>query len=152
MPWWTKESARPYASAGLTVIVAMLAIGCAADENVLETYPVSGQVTYKGKPATGARVIFFFASGQMQEQVLPTPQATADEDGNFRVSCFGDEDGAPAGDYRIAIVWREDPSRKVRGDYRPPDRLKGRYGNPRRSGLTATVVEGKNILPTIQLN
>ena len=147
----TEDSACPAGRALLSIAMMMLFTGCSAKENAVETYPTSGQVTFKGKPAKGARVIFFYASNQMQGQILPTPQATVDDAGNFRVHCFGDEDGAPAGEYRLGIVWREEPTGKTRGDYRPPDRLRGRYGNPRRSGLTATILEGENILPPIQL-
>ncbi len=148
---WTEGSAYPARFACLNMAVAMLFAGCSADKQAVETYATSGQVTFKGKPAQGARVIFFYASENLRGQLLPTPQATVDETGNFRVSCFGDEDGAPAGAYRLGIVWRKKPSGDSYGDSRPPDRLKGRYGNPLRSGLTATIVEGENILPPIQL-
>ncbi len=148
---WTKGFTCSAGLAWLSFVVAVIFAGCSAEENAVETYPTSGKVTFKGQPATGARVIFFYTSEQLRGQLLPTPQATVDGAGNFRVRCFGEEDGAPAGEYRLGIVWREKPSGNTSGDYRPPDRLKGRYGNPQRSGLTAIVVEGENILPPIEL-
>jgi hypothetical protein len=63
-------------------------------------------------------------------------------DGSFTVSTYGDNDGAPAGDYTVAVTW-EDPESKS-------DRFNGRYG-PGTSQLAATIKDGANELPPIEL-
>ena len=128
---------------------AILALGCADKDGSFTAYPVSGQVFYQGKPTAGAKVLFFFASENLRGQRIPTPQATVDAEGNFQLGCYNKTDGAPAGEYKVAIVWQEgsfDPEGPE-----PPDLLKGRYAYPQSSGLTATVVGGKNKLPPFQL-
>ena len=135
----------------LSIACIVLSLGCSSEKNAVETFPVSGTVLYKNQPAAGAKVLFFFTDVKMQEKRLPMPQATVNENGSFQVSCFGDADGAPEGEYRIALVWRREPKAETKGDFRPPDRLEGRYADPLRTGLTATVIKGNNILPTIHL-
>ncbi len=125
--------------------------GCGVGDQTVATYPVTGQLHHNGQPAAGAKLLMFLASDKLRSNRIPIPQAVVDKNGDFTIGCFGQDDGAPAGDYEIAIVWREE-SKTSRGDRRPPDRLQGRYSNPRQSGLSAKVVESGNTLPPIHLN
>ncbi|WP_422929739.1 hypothetical protein [Singulisphaera sp. PoT] len=110
-------------------------------------YPVSGKVLIDGKPADKAR-ISFHASGAA---VGPsTPYAVSGQDGSFRPTTILAEDGAPAGEYSLSVIWPAvtvDHGEEVDG----PDRLRGAYNNPQTSGLKATIKEGANELPPLEL-
>ena len=82
------------------------------------------------------------------------PRAKTDAQGKFVLWTYERGDGAPAGEYDVTVVWRG----KLTGDdVHPdeadagPDKLKGRYAEPAKSGLTATIASGKNELPAFQL-
>lgn len=147
---WSYPTTLKYLSF-LTAAGVLTTTGCSTDEDRVATFPVSGQVLHNGTPATGAKVILIVSSESLRGKRIPTPQGTVDETGNFQIGCYSENDGAPAGEYGIAIVWRDDSVNTSR-DEKPPDRLAGRFANPQRSGLTATITEGKNELPSINLD
>ncbi len=60
--------------------------------------PVSGKVTLDGKPVAGAYVAFEPASGKRVATGL------TDENGQFTLSCYDQNDGAALGLNRVAIV------------------------------------------------
>jgi len=151
----------------LIVLLAFpLLVGCGDD--LLPTYPTTGTVTKGGKPIEGASVMFFPQGGSQQFQELVPPRGMTGPDGEFTLSTYGVEDGAPAGVYKVTVTWNEAPS-----GYRPkpgphdfpedddegeqvvgsdaPDRLRGQYGDAATTPLTATVVEGENQLPPFDL-
>jgi hypothetical protein len=109
---------------------------------------VQGKVLVGDTPAGGAFVLFVPVNEPAQNPE-PRPRATAEDDGSFTLSTYSDKDGAPAGDYIVLVTW---PG-KVLPDGReePEDKLFGRYNNAARPALKATVVAGKNDLPTFQL-
>jgi len=85
------------------------------------------------------------------ELVQLRPRARTGPDGNFTLRTYRIDDGAPAGQYRVAIEWFG-PVSEERGDAAPrPDRLRGRYRDPDTSGLTATVSKGNNDLGAFEL-
>lgn len=64
--------------------------------------PVEGTVLYEGKPATGARLVFY-PLGDVGS--AHRAHAVADDGGRFRLSTFSAEDGAVPGTYAITIDW-----------------------------------------------
>ena len=72
----------------------------------------------------------------------PRPRANVAADGTFTLSTYGENDGAPAGDYIVAISWENTDTNE--------DRLRGRYSGPT-SRLRAKVAEGNNELPPFDL-
>src|SRR5687768_432734 len=127
-----------------------LIVGCASDAAPVgkPVHPVRGQLFVKKAPAVGAELIFVPVD-EPDEPTDPRPRAVVGEDGSFALSTHGDGDGAPAGEYVVVVTW---PG-KVLPDGReePPDKLFGRYADPRRSRLRATVKEGTNELEPFQL-
>jgi len=94
------------------------------------TYPVSGKVTFPdGEPVVGAEVIF-----QCREPAL-TASGVTDSSGHYQVGTTAANDGAPAGEYRVAVVEAEgdDPENPL------PAKIAPRYGSFQTSGLTFTV-------------
>ena len=83
---------------------------------------------------------------------MARPYARTDENGQFTVSTYGMNDGAPAGEYRVSVSWKG-PLRGVSPDQRDalPELLPARYGDPATSGIRVRVVPGNNALETIDL-
>lgn len=128
-------------------IAFLTGMGCRQADEGPAVYPVSGKVLVDGKPASKAEIVFHRLSGGA---ALPQPIATAEADGTFRPSTRISHDGAPAGDYALTVVWRKITT--VEGEeVQGADLLRGRYSDPGRSGLKATVKEGDNTLPAIEL-
>ena len=126
--------------------------GCSSSDSHAEVFPVTGQVFHNGQPAAGATILLFIVGDDLRGQRIPIPQAVVDTEGKYHIGCYEKDDGAPAGEYRAAVVWHDSPAGTTLEEGQAPnDRLKGRYADPRRSGLTATIIEGKNTLPPFQL-
>ncbi|HEX4613892.1 MAG TPA: carboxypeptidase-like regulatory domain-containing protein [Urbifossiella sp.] len=110
------------------------------------TVPLAGKVTVNGRPAARAKV--FFTPLAPGASVLPS--AETGPDGAFRVSTFLPDDGLPPGEYAVTVLW---PTYKSGGDQEVegPDRLGGRYNDPRNPALKVTVREGQSDLPPLDL-
>src|SRR4051812_25840688 len=87
----------------LVVLLGLLAvIGCG--DGKAPTFDVSGRVFVKGKPAEGAFVVF--SPKEKGDKEVPRPYATTNAEGEFKLTTYESEDGAPAGSYQVSIVWR----------------------------------------------
>jgi hypothetical protein len=87
---------RPFRLAGLAMVL-LTAAGCASKYTPV---PVSGVVTLDGQPVSKATV-YFYAVGDEKEG-RPAQGAT-DENGEFRLSTLGKEDGALPGEYKVVV-------------------------------------------------
>ena len=142
---------------GLSAAVALT--GCsktrvpAIKGTKLAVFPVKGKLVMDGKPMALATILFNpvakFPKGAAQMQ----PRATADENGEFKVTTYANDDGAPAGDYKITISWKgeeaaglSDGGRAEVDEKAPPD-----YLNSRTSKIRVKVKEEPNDLPTWDL-
>jgi hypothetical protein len=119
----------------------------------MEVYPVTGKVTVGGQPAEGAEVVFYGATPDLQGPGTVAPAGTTDKDGVFQLRSYEPNDGAPAGKFNVTVFWPEPIPEGVDEEmYQPKDRLKQRYLNPEKSGLTAEVPVGGAELPPFELN
>ena len=130
--------------------------GC-SDDGRLETYPVQGQVLINGEPADGCTVRFVPVDPNLQGEILPGGKT--DEDGRFQLTTYESDDGAPAGEYDVTLLWAATkwPGRKAQMGADPvpptgPDLLMGQFGSPQKSTLTATVSEEPNELAPFKLD
>jgi hypothetical protein len=131
----------------LAWLPAVLLPACAPGRPPLQ--PVRGQVFFAGQPAAGALVVFHPVDDPALD--APRPSALVGPDGSFRLGTFAPNDGAPVGDYRVAIAW---PAGKASADPRTGEvanRLPARYADPLASNLRVQVREGPNDLPPFQL-
>jgi hypothetical protein len=125
------------------LLTALVTPSCSSTDkaNQKPVHPVRGEVLLNEKPAVGAFVLFVPVN-EPAENPDPRPRGTVGPDGSYTLSTYGENDGAPAGDYLVA-VWMDDPDQG--------DKLKGRYRDPGQSKLKATVKEGSNEIPTFRL-
>jgi hypothetical protein len=131
---------------GLLAAIALaagFAAGC-GNNGQKPTYPVQGQLLYKGtEPAVGAMVVF----NPIPADPSPTaikPLGEVKEDGSFALTTYKADDGAPAGEYDVTVIWLQKPTGPRLGENRglAKDRLEGRYSDPAAAKLKATVSEG----------
>jgi hypothetical protein len=122
------------------------AIGCGR-ESGSDSQPVSGEVIYDGKPAAGVMVFFMPSQGAKVPGAPANPHAVTDENGRFALSTFGESDGAPAGNYRVVLIW---PKLSEETEESPPDRLFGWF-DARHTTLEVTVSPGSNDLRPFKL-
>ena len=134
----------------LLVSAGLLGICCSKGGTSKKvSYPVKGELTVQGKPAEGATVMFQPRDANPADWSDGYPRATVGADGKFQVSTYGENDGAPAGEYVILVSW-EAPN-PTNEEASGPDRLGGRYVDPAKSKLTAKIEPRPNELPAIRL-
>jgi len=75
------------------LLLAMVA-GCSGGRE--PTYPVEGRVTLRGEPLSSGMIIFRPAQG-------PVATGKIDEQGRFRLSTYGEGDGAVAGRHAVRL-------------------------------------------------
>ena len=133
--------------------LAVCCLAACSDDGRVKVHPVTGKVLYRGAPAAGAEVVFHSTLPRSEQKGLPIPRGVAGEGGEFQLTSFNPNDGAPAGDYEVTVVWPEPPPAgsdpEAAGD--PIDRLGGQFANPTTSGLKATVTAGNNELEPFAL-
>ena len=131
-------------------IVALLCVACAKSGRK-PVYPVHGQVLDgNGRPATGALLVFHPVD-EKDPKVL-RPLARVDERGDFALTTYEKNDGAPEGEYIMSIEWRQPPANPFAGKKEGNDRLRGRYSDPKTSPLRFKVErQADNTVPPIRL-
>jgi len=126
-----------------TTIIALLGVmafsGCGSSSDKKETAPVSGVVTYEGRPVVTGTIMFTPleggrpATGELQV------------DGSYVLQTYGEADGAILGEHKVTIT-----SLNLGGGLpedavsEPIPLIPEKYFNDTTSGLTATVREGEN--------
>ncbi len=148
---------------GRRIAIAALGLGCLMFasscgkskipiKGQLPVFPVSGQLTMGGQPLADAQVIFYPTEELPKGASTIRPHATTEEDGTFRVSTYGLDDGAPAGSYRVTVSWRgpaigpDGEVNIVGDDDTRPEKVPAAYRNPKFSRLKVEVAAGENAL------
>lgn len=137
----------------LALVASVLLGGCGQTEDHRPpTYPVAGTVVHNGQPVEGALVRFELVDASY------SAAGKTDAQGQYRLTTFGVNDGAPAGQYKVSILKYETPpnipTSESEKDYVssetvdrtleeviPKNLLPAKYANVNTSGLTATVSE-----------
>lgn len=128
-------------------LIAIVGCGGTSDDKWTKsrpaTYPVTGMVIFKGNPLPNATVVF---SSQGENPTAAVGRT--DEQGAFSLTTFNDQDGAVAGEHQVLIT-----ATKIKGP--PPGAnldevdptvteislIPQKFGEPGKSGLSATVTE-----------
>ncbi len=132
------------------LLPVMLLAGCGRGPGpvaeIEKVVPVSGTLTYQGRPLEGYQVTFRPTDGRR-----PATGVT-DAAGKFTLGTNRAGDGAPPGSHKVAVVWAGPPAGddSGQGDVidnpallpKPPVRIPAKYANADSSGLTQEVPKG----------
>ncbi|HEX4144032.1 MAG TPA: hypothetical protein VHY91_10895 [Pirellulales bacterium] len=114
----------------------------------LPVFRVTGELFVDGRPASGAQV--FFRAQPAIPGLGTIPVAIVASDGSFAPSTYGEQDGLPAGEYDLAVIWPK--ITVVEGEERTgPDQLGGKYSKPNVPVAHVTVGEGSLVIPRLEL-
>jgi hypothetical protein len=131
----------------VVLLPAVIAVsGCG--ESQVPVYPVSGRVTYQGKPAAGATVVLH-ALGVADTQDV-APYGVVENDGTFAITVYEPGDGAPQGDYVATVEWRKLVANGG-GAAAGPNVLPRVYANPKTSPVKVSVANGPVEIPPITI-
>jgi hypothetical protein len=120
--------------------------GCSDATGPVQTFPVSGEITYNGKAVAGIKVYLVPTSAPMMPNIPSNPHGETGPDGRFKLGTFTQEDGAAEGGYQIVLLW---PFEKKEGDEESEgDRLYGWYDFAH-SKLSYNVKTSNNQIPPI---
>src|SRR5262245_57019000 len=106
---------------GCVIVVGGLALVAGCGDGKPTPYPVSGKVLVKGKEADGAIVRLWPAEGGGPDAARPL--GYVQPDGGFQLTTYKENDGAPAGKYKVTVEWR--PKKKSTMEADGPDKLSG---------------------------
>lgn len=130
------------------VVVALAAAGCG--DGRLKCHPVSGQVLYNGEPLSGVDLAFHPVDPK-NDTGYP-PHATTDADGKFTLTTYQKDDGAPAGEWKVAVAFAvqavdegSDQAKKL------PFQVPAQYQRKDSTPLTVSVKPGSNTLEPLKL-
>jgi hypothetical protein len=160
------EADRRVRASGIAALLLLAIPACAPTEFHHPVYPAGGTVSYQGKPVEDAVVVFHpedpatiaLPRGEQGPEIA-NPTTRTDADGAFALSTYYTHDGAPAGDYRVTVIWAPQalaaqPGPPPEGDEevaptrvytRPKDKLLGKYADPKTSTLRASITpDGPN--------
>lgn len=144
---------RAIVSGCCSLITCLVLAGCGSQPKLPGPQPqlVHGAVLYQGKPAAGFRVSFNPLT--VWEGAKFSPSALTNENGEFQLRSYHDNDGAPAGNYAVTFAWPQSVVRDGDPDdaLAQIDRLKGRFANPQKTQFKVTVHEGENALEPFAL-
>jgi hypothetical protein len=122
--------------------ICLLAASCGPKlpGNVKPTFPVKGELLVDGKAV--ADVAIACENVQGVDTTNPTmSSARTAADGKFAFSTYKEGDGLPEGEYVLTFTWREYSN--VKHNFVGPDKLKGRYKDPKESKVRVKVEKGK---------
>lgn len=135
----------------LLLFAAISLSSCQAEKSY---FPVHGKVLADGKPAQGATVVFH--PMDEADAKLVKPSAVVQADGSFAIQSYLMQsrvvkEGAPAGQYLVTFTWYPPNLQEHLGSEKLPDKLEGKYADPKASELKAVVEEKPTELPPFQL-
>ena len=123
-------------SLALVLVIAAMASGCSRKGD-LETAPVSGKVTYRGKAVPTGTVMFVPNAG---------PAATGEigTDGSYKLTTYSAGDGAVLGTHKVTITALQGMGDALpeQRNATPPPLVPVKYLSGETSGLTADVKRG----------
>jgi hypothetical protein len=135
------------AAAALAALVLLYGISHLFGSGRPRVYPVQGKVFFEERPVAGASVSL--DPTWEPDPGFPRPHALVKDDGSFVLETFGKEDGAPSGEYRVAVTWYE----KTQGEDLPTrNQLPKKYAAFHTSGLTVKVAAGTNQIEPLRLS
>jgi hypothetical protein len=131
-------------------LTALILTGCGdgSDPNRVAVHPVSGAIQFRGQPTVGAFVTLHPKDGQSTQ--APAPRATVGQGGNFTLTTYDGNDGAPEGEYTLTVQWYR-PVKQGDEFVGGPNVLPPKYALAKTSDIKIRVAAGENHLQPIQI-
>ena len=152
----TRICRRWAAAISVGVLMMSLSAGCGKAKpgikGKLPLFPVAGKLIMDGQPMAGATLLFHPTNDFPTGSASQRPRAIVGEDGTFQVSTYANDDGAPAGEYRVTVSWKADTDGTTSEQQQDlPEMAPRTVQNPRQSHLRVKIKQGENKLPTWDL-
>jgi len=132
----------------LTASVILVITSCGGtDDGLGRRFPVSGTVTYNGKPLEKGSISF------VADDPKGVGASGAIENGSYAMSTGGNSDGARAGKYKVTITAKEDSSAKAKAEFeKARGALKNASGTEDlgyipKQFVTKAAAEAKSLIP-----
>ena len=123
----------------LVLMVALVCCSCGEKVHRKPVFPVTGVILVDNKPVQMLAVRCANVAGI--DKADPTiSSAFTDEAGKFQISTFNKGDGVPEGEYVLTFEWGT--MNLISMQYGGPDKLKGKYSDPKTSQVKFTVTAG----------
>ncbi|MDY3553327.1 DUF4198 domain-containing protein [Gemmata sp. JC717] len=132
------------------IAVAALLIASCGGPSRKPTYPTQGKLLINGQPAAGVTV--FLHSLDATETEPTRPFATTKPDGTFSLTTTAADDGAPAGEYVVTLLYEPLESPLMRANKGKPPTFDKKYSDPKASPLRVTIqAKPSNELPPLEV-
>jgi hypothetical protein len=129
------------------LILLLLTAGCSPTSSLPACYPVKGRVLFEGNPIPEAQVTLH----PVGHSIAVKPVAYTDAQGNFTLSTYGSNDGAPAGKYIITVQWRQLIQVGEEKTRAGKNQLPAHYASEKQSKLSCIIQECENEVPVINV-
>ena len=130
------------------ILVTVLAAGCG--ESRVPVYPVSGKISFQGRPPVGAQVVLHPVDHTEPSDIAPI--GIVQGDGSFHITAYEPDDGAPIGHYVATVQWFKIVSdANGGGGGRGPNVLPKEYASARTSPIKVQVTENGAEIPAIEI-
>jgi hypothetical protein len=115
----------------VTLAFTLVALAACGGKKLPKATPVKGKILVNGQAAKECQISLHRTSPG--DPAFPaTPSGVTDEKGEFQLTSYTANDGAPEGEYVVAIEWR-DRSGLSMGEFEGPDQLGGAYANAQKN-------------------
>lgn len=133
----------------LTLALFVIVAGC-QQSNRLPVYPVKGQVLYNGKPLKGVSLAFHPVDPK--NDIGYPAHAKTDEEGRFILTSYVENDGAPAGEYKVALAFEPESIDEGADQQKPiAFQLPNKYLRKETTDIVVTIQKGANDLEPFRL-
>jgi hypothetical protein len=140
------RSHRGFSAKWRWLLVGCIVTAAGCSEARVPVFPVSGKVSFQGKPPAGAIVVLNPVNTSENHNVMPT--GTVKDDGSFTLTAYEPDDGAPQGEYVATIQWYK-VTKEAGGP--GPNVLPKTYGVAKSSPIKVNVANGPVEIPPIAI-
>lgn len=124
----------------LVIMIAINSLSGIRHHVKTPTQPASGKIFIDKKGVEGLSLVFWPVN---DDKKTPRPHAVSGPGGAFQLSTYGENDGAPPGEYKVTVQWFEaiPPRKDEPEEVTSRDKLFGRYSDPDRKGLVKVQIK-----------